>query len=308
MLADGFTPGARRTARSAKTKAILRAADRRPPGAAELAPWPSSTARAGSLEDLAETVVKRHAALAMLLTDMQRRPGAAAALTPAATASPTTPRRCDRMRTVRLDQERLLEQAEASAKTPRRPAAPGLPPRRPEPRLLHRRRGLRAGRAADRGQGPAGAGRRARRRRGLRRPHPARRARPARHARAWPTRRQTPAARQARPPRAAQSSSYGVRFDPFTRRPAFHSGLDFPGGRDDADLRHRARRGLLHRRPLGLRQHRRDRPRPRLQDPLRPPAGDRASRRASRSRSASDWAAWARPAARQGLICTTRSG
>jgi murein DD-endopeptidase MepM/ murein hydrolase activator NlpD len=27
----------------------------------------------------------------------------------------------------------------------------------------------------------------------------------------------------------AMSSSYGVRFDPFTRRPAFHSGLDFPG-------------------------------------------------------------------------------
>jgi len=29
---------------------------------------------------------------------------------------------------------------------------------------------------------------------------------------------------------AAVSSSYGVRLDPFTRRPAFHSGLDFPGG------------------------------------------------------------------------------
>ena len=28
---------------------------------------------------------------------------------------------------------------------------------------------------------------------------------------------------------AAQTSSYGVRFDPFTRRPAFHSGLDFAG-------------------------------------------------------------------------------
>jgi murein DD-endopeptidase MepM/ murein hydrolase activator NlpD len=27
----------------------------------------------------------------------------------------------------------------------------------------------------------------------------------------------------------ALSSSYGVRFDPFTHRPAFHSGLDFPG-------------------------------------------------------------------------------
>ena len=29
----------------------------------------------------------------------------------------------------------------------------------------------------------------------------------------------------------AQTSGYGVRFDPFTRRPAFHSGLDFAGGR-----------------------------------------------------------------------------
>jgi murein DD-endopeptidase MepM/ murein hydrolase activator NlpD len=27
-----------------------------------------------------------------------------------------------------------------------------------------------------------------------------------------------------------QSSGFGVRFDPFTRRPAFHSGLDFTGG------------------------------------------------------------------------------
>ncbi len=28
----------------------------------------------------------------------------------------------------------------------------------------------------------------------------------------------------------AQSSGFGVRFDPFTGRPAFHSGLDFAGG------------------------------------------------------------------------------
>ena len=27
-----------------------------------------------------------------------------------------------------------------------------------------------------------------------------------------------------------KSSGFGVRFDPFTRRPAFHSGLDFAGG------------------------------------------------------------------------------
>jgi murein DD-endopeptidase MepM/ murein hydrolase activator NlpD len=30
--------------------------------------------------------------------------------------------------------------------------------------------------------------------------------------------------------RTPQSSGFGVRFDPFTRRPAFHSGLDFTGG------------------------------------------------------------------------------
>ncbi len=29
---------------------------------------------------------------------------------------------------------------------------------------------------------------------------------------------------------AARSSGFGVRFDPFTGRPAFHSGLDFAGG------------------------------------------------------------------------------
>ena len=35
------------------------------------------------------------------------------------------------------------------------------------------------------------------------------------------------------PPTAepARSSGFGVRIDPFTHRPAFHTGLDFPGGR-----------------------------------------------------------------------------
>jgi murein DD-endopeptidase MepM/ murein hydrolase activator NlpD len=30
--------------------------------------------------------------------------------------------------------------------------------------------------------------------------------------------------------RTQQTSGFGVRFDPFTRRPAMHSGLDFAGG------------------------------------------------------------------------------
>ncbi len=85
-----------------------------------------------------------------------------------------------------------------------------------------------AGRPADRGQGPARPGRHPRRRRGLRRPHPARRQRHVGHAR--PQRRGAASCPSTgRRTIAALSSSYGVRFDPFTRRPAFHSGLDFPG-------------------------------------------------------------------------------
>ena len=43
-------------------------------------------------------------------------------------------------------------------------------------------------------------------------------------------------------------SGFGVRFDPFNGRPAFHPGQDFAGAAEHADLRHRARRRVVHRR------------------------------------------------------------
>ena len=71
----------------------------------------------GSIQQLADSVERRHAALAMLLTDMKGQPGAAQALAPAlrtpvdAQASPA-----QRIQAVERDQERLIDEAETFAK------------------------------------------------------------------------------------------------------------------------------------------------------------------------------------------------
>lgn len=74
-------------------------------------------ATGGSLQDLAATVEKRHAALALLLTDLKGAPGASQALlstiaTPVgAQGSPA-----QRIQSVQLDQDRLIDAAETYAK------------------------------------------------------------------------------------------------------------------------------------------------------------------------------------------------
>lgn len=184
------------------------------------------SASSGSLDELAASVEKRHAALAMLVSDFRGVPGAAQALQ---TAQPRLPGAApiERIQATRMDQERLIDAAETFAKS-----------RAERLRLAMRMAGLDAGSFIGRDGASLGG--------------PLIEAKDPRalaavldvdeefasriqHAATdMSDMRQLSAAAQKLPfyrPTAnpALSSSYGVRFDPFTHRPAFHSGLDFPG-------------------------------------------------------------------------------
>ena len=180
----------------------------------------------GSIDELAASVEKRHAALSMLLTDFRGVPGAQAALSPAKPrllAANTSP--IQRIQTTRLDQERLIEAAETFAKS-----------RAERLRLAFRLAGLNAESYVSRGAALGGPLIEAKDPRALaavldvdegfagRIQHAA--------SDMGAMRALNTAAERlpfGRPTGAPQlSSSYGVRLDPFTHRPAFHSGLDFP--------------------------------------------------------------------------------
>jgi len=180
----------------------------------------------GSLDELAASIEKRHAALAMMVTEFKGVPGAAEALAAnkprMLAASPV-----QRIQATRMDQERLIDAAETFAKS-----------RAERLRLAMRMAGLDAGNFTGRGSSALGG--------------PLIEARDPRALAAvldvdedFASRIQRPATDMSdiralnqaaqqlpfKPPtqNPALSSSYGVRFDPFTRRPAFHAGLDFPG-------------------------------------------------------------------------------
>ncbi|KSB89655.1 peptidase M24 [Caulobacter vibrioides] len=183
------------------------------------------SATSGSLDDLAMSVEKRHAALAMLVSDFKGAPGAAQALSvskPAlADASPV-----ERIQATRMDQERLIDAAEGFAKS-----------RAERLRLAMRMAGLDAGSFTGRGASLGGPLIEAKDPRALAAVLDVDEEFAARIHRAasdMSDMRSLSSAAQRLPfnrPTAnpALSSSYGVRFDPFTHRPAFHSGLDFPG-------------------------------------------------------------------------------
>lgn len=179
----------------------------------------------GSLEELAASVEKRHAALALLVSDFRGVPGAADALKVAKprllAASPV-----DRIQATRMDQERLIDAAEGFAKS-----------RAERLRLAMRMAGLDAGSFTGRGVSLGGPLIEAKDPRALaavldvdeefasRIQHAANDMSDMRSLGA--AAKKLPFYRPTDNP--ALSSSYGVRFDPFTHRPAFHSGLDFPG-------------------------------------------------------------------------------
>lgn len=185
---------------------------------------------AGSLDGLASSIEKRHQALALLLTNLQSAPGAVAALKPIAAPSLVGRSPVEQIQAVRLDQERLVESAEAYAHT-----------RADRLKLAFRLAGLDP--AAFSGRGVAGEG--------LGGPlveakDPSALAaildvdedfagRIQTAAEDLNTMRSLSAAARDLPfqkpvPQMVRSSGYGVRFDPFTGRPAFHAGQDFTGG------------------------------------------------------------------------------
>jgi murein DD-endopeptidase MepM/ murein hydrolase activator NlpD len=181
-----------------------------------------------SFDDLANTVEKRHAALAMLLTQMNGDPTAQAALAPAIAARPGSGKASpiQRIQMVRNNQERLIAAAESFAKN-----------RADRLRLAFRLAGLDPAVYAGRGDALGGPLIESKDPRALaavldvdegfasRIQHAA--------SELSDTRGLADASRSlpfAHPADAVQqSSSYGVRLDPFTSRPAFHSGQDFSG-------------------------------------------------------------------------------
>ncbi len=183
------------------------------------------SATSGSLDELATSVEKRHAALALLVSDFKGAPGAAQALAvnkpTLASASPV-----ERIQATRMDQERLIDAAEGYSKS-----------RAERLRQAMRMAGLDAGSFTGRGGSLGGPLIEAKDPRALAAVLDVDEEFAARIHRAasdMSDMRALGAAAQRLPfnrPTAnpALSSSYGVRFDPFTHRPAFHSGLDFPG-------------------------------------------------------------------------------
>lgn len=186
----------------------------------------------GSIDDLAASVEKRHAALAQLIGDFKGVPGAEKALAPAKSlkASIAGAAPIERVQAVSMDQERMITRAETFAKT-----------RADRLRLAFRLAGLNPVGYASKFNASSGLG------------GPLIEAKDPRALAAvldvdedFAERIQSAANNMAdmralnraaehlpfaRPTNhTAQSSGFGVRFDPFTRRPAFHSGLDFTGG------------------------------------------------------------------------------
>ena len=183
----------------------------------------------GSNVDMAASMEKRHAALALLLTDMKGAPGAAEALSPAITralaqddASPVR-----RIEQVRIGQEQLLEAADSFAKG-----------RADRLRLAFRMAGLAPSSFVARGEALGGPLIESKDPRALAAVLDVDEDFAVRIQRAARDLNEAQALAEAaddlplaRPTAAnAQTSGFGVRFDPFTRHPAYHSGLDFSGG------------------------------------------------------------------------------
>jgi murein DD-endopeptidase MepM/ murein hydrolase activator NlpD len=184
-------------------------------------------ATGGTFQDLASNVEKRHAALALLLTDLKGAPGAAQALAPAlAVNAPLQATPTQRLQYVQQDQDRLIDAAENFAKN-----------RADRLKLAFRLAGLDPATYAGadgalggpliEGKDPRAlaavldvdedfAGR-------------------LQHAVADLSDMQSLAASEQAIPLARptvgtrETSGFGVRDDPFTGRPAYHPGQDFAG-------------------------------------------------------------------------------
>ena len=180
----------------------------------------------GTVEELAADVESRHVALAMLVTELKDEPGAAEAIRPELAAAPAGAPAAVRLQRVRLSQDDLIEQAESFAQT-----------RAERLRLAFKLAGVSAQGAGrlQPGSGLGGPLVEARDPRALAAVLDVDEAFAARIQRATANlaeMRTLSAAAEtlpfARPVEEARlTSGFGVRFDPFTRNPAFHSGQDF---------------------------------------------------------------------------------
>lgn len=179
------------------------------------------SATSGSLEQTADMVERRHAALTQVMTQFQGVAGARQALAPAPPS--TSPNAIQRILAVRLDQERLLDRAETFAQT-----------RAERLRLAFRLAGLNPAAYAPAGEALGGPLIEARDPRALAaimdvdEPFAVR----IRHAadNLNEVRALADAAEGLpfkRPTQARTTSGFGVRFDPFNGRPAVHQGQDF---------------------------------------------------------------------------------
>ncbi len=177
----------------------------------------------GSLEGLAQSIEKRHAALALLLSETRGAPGAQAALAPMQVAAEGSA--ADQVQAVMIDQERLVAAAETYAKS-----------RADRLRLAFRLAGLNPSQFSG-GAGLGGPLIEAKDPRALAaildvdEDFAARIQNAASNLDAMHNLtdavEKLPLAKPVSNP--IRSSGYGVRFDPFTRRPAFHAGQDFAG-------------------------------------------------------------------------------
>jgi murein DD-endopeptidase MepM/ murein hydrolase activator NlpD len=181
------------------------------------------TATTGSLDEMAEMVERRHAALTRVMTMFRGVEGAPAALTPAPALNADRNTPVQRMIAVRMDQERLIARAESVAST-----------RAERLRLAFRLAGLNpaayaphdaalGGPLVDAGDPRAlGAVLDVDEAFAVRIRHAADNLSDMRQladaAEGLPFRR---------PTGARTTSGYGVRFDPFNGRPALHQGQDF---------------------------------------------------------------------------------
>ena len=174
----------------------------------------------GGVGQLAETVENRHRALAMLLGELGGKSGG---------TKPILPEVSDpilRVQAVSADQERLLDQAETVAKT-----------RAERLRLAFRMAGINPSAFTPRGAALGGPLVEARDPRALAAVLDVDEdfARRIQRASADLAEMKTLATAAERlpiqsPTGGYRTSSFGVRFDPFTTRPAFHAGVDFAGG------------------------------------------------------------------------------
>jgi murein DD-endopeptidase MepM/ murein hydrolase activator NlpD len=183
-----------------------------------------------SVAALADSVAKRHAALALLLTNVGGGADAAKALAPLPTAALDGHAPMQQVQTVLADQERLVAAAETYARS-----------RADRLRFAFRMAGLNpaafSGRGVE-GEGLGGPLIDAKDPRALaavldvdedfaRRIQAAATDLSATKTLAYVV-EQMPLAKPVSTP--VRSSGFGVRFDPFTGRPAFHAGQDFTGG------------------------------------------------------------------------------